>query len=83
MSVQIYTTPACKWCKMLKEYLDKNNVSYQNFDVSRDKYSALEMIKLSGQSAVPVIDINNNIIVGFDKEQLDKLLLNQQIVCKL
>jgi glutaredoxin-like YruB-family protein len=81
MTVQIYTTPACKWCKMLKEYLDANNVSYQNFDVSRDKYSALEMIKKSGQSAVPVIDIDNNIIVGFEKEQLDKLL-NKQIVCR-
>jgi len=82
MSVQIYTTPTCKWCKMLKEYLDTNNVSYQNFDVSKDRYSALEMIKKSGQSAVPVIDINNNIIVGFDKEQID-MYLNQQITCSL
>ncbi len=79
MLIKIYTIPTCKWCKLLKEHLDSYNVSYEDVDVSKDRFSAIEMIKKSGQSAVPVIEIENNIIIGFDKEQIDKQLTEQLI----
>jgi glutaredoxin len=66
---------------LLKEHLDSNNIIYDDVDVSKDRFSALDMIRKSGQSAVPVIDINGNIVVGFDKEQIDKLLA-EQFACK-
>ncbi len=74
MAIKIYSTPTCKWCNVLKEHLDSNNVRYVDIDVSKDTKGALEMIKKSGQRAVPVIDIDGNIIVGYDKECIDKLL---------
>ena len=74
MTIKVYTTPTCKWCNVLKEHLDFNNVSYEDVDVSKDTRGALEMIKKLGQSAVPVIDIDGNIIIGFDREYIDKLL---------
>jgi len=81
MLIRVYTTPTCKWCNLLKEHLDSKNVSYEDIDVSKDRFSALDMIRKSGQSAVPVIEINDNIVVGFDKEQIDKLLA-EQLICK-
>lgn len=39
-----------------------------------DQQGAVEMIQKSGQRGVPVIDIDGNIIVGFDKEAIDKVL---------
>jgi glutaredoxin len=54
--------------------LDSTSVKYEEIDVSRDTNGALEMIRKSGQRAVPVIDINGYIIIGFDREYIDKLL---------
>lgn len=59
---------------MVKDYLKSNNVSFTEKDVSRDETAAKEMINKSGQRGVPVIDINGNIVVGFDQEGIDKIL---------
>lgn len=74
MAIKIYTTPTCKWCNVLKDHLDSNHVKYEDIDVSKDRNGALEMIRKSGQRAVPVIDINGYIIIGFDKDYIDRLL---------
>jgi len=59
---------------VVKDYLKSNNVSYVEQDVSRDEKAAMEMINKSGQRGVPVIDINGNIVVGFDQERIDSIL---------
>jgi len=59
---------------VVKDYLKSNDVSFTEKDVSRDEKSAMEMINNSGQRGVPVIDINGNIIVGFDQESIDRIL---------
>lgn len=74
MAIKVYSTPTCKWCNVLKEHLNSNNVQYEDIDVSKDTKGALEMIKKSGQRAVPVVDIDGYIIIGFDREYIDKLL---------
>jgi glutaredoxin 3 len=74
MNITVYTTPGCQWCKAAKEYLKLNDISFAEQDVSKDKNVAMEMIKKSGQRAVPVIDIDGNIVVGFDQESIDKIL---------
>jgi glutaredoxin 3 len=73
MNIIIYTTPTCPYCIMVKNYLTEKNIPFQNIDVSADPEKAREMVQKSGQRAVPVIDIDGNIIVGFDKDQIDKL----------
>lgn len=74
MEIKIYSTPTCPYCKMAKDYLSSKNVSYQNIDVSSDQTAAEEMVKVSGQKGVPVIVINGQTMVGFDKSRIDALL---------
>jgi glutaredoxin 3 len=59
---------------MLKDYLKKNNVDFEDIDVSRDYNGAMEMITISGQRGVPVADIDGNIVVGFDRSRIQGLL---------
>ena len=70
----IYTTPTCVYCKMTKAFFKEHNVAYEERDVSSDVKAREEMISKSNQMAVPVIDIDGQIIVGFDKVELSKLL---------
>jgi len=72
--VTIYTTPTCVYCKMTKAFFKENNVQYEEKDVSIDRAATDEMIKKSNQMGVPVIDIDGQILVGFDKEGLSRLL---------
>ncbi len=74
MSVKIYTTPTCIYCKMAKEFFKKNNVSYEEFNVAEDERAREEMINKSHQLGVPVIEINGEIMVGFDRNSLAKAL---------
>lgn len=59
---------------MLKEYLDEKKIKYTNHDVSVDQKAAQEMIAKTHQLGVPVIDIDDDIIIGFDKEAIDQKL---------
>lgn len=68
--VKVYSTSTCPYCRMAKDFLDDNNVPYENFDVGTDVEKRKEMIDKSGQMGVPVIDIGGKIIIGFDKEAI-------------
>lgn len=70
MSVKVYSTPACPYCKILKAFLAEKQVEYEDIDVSTNPSAAQEMIAKSGQLGVPVVDINGQIIVGFDKQKI-------------
>ena len=72
--VTIYTTPTCVYCKMTKVFFDENNVAYEEKDVSVDAAARDEMVAKSNQMGVPVIDIDGELTVGFDKEKISKLL---------
>ncbi len=74
MSIKIYTTPTCPYCTMAKKYFDSKNIGYENVDVTGDKQAAQEMIDKSGQRGVPVVEIDGNIIVGFDKEKIESYM---------
>ena len=73
-NVIIYSTPTCPWCARTKQFLKENNITFQDFDVSSNQQAAEEMIKKSGQMGVPVLDIDSEIIVGFDKERIKQAL---------
>jgi glutaredoxin 3 len=72
--VKVYSTPTCPWCIRAKQFLKENNIYFQDIDVSVDQPAADEMVKKSGQMGVPVLDIDGQIIVGFDKEKIKQLL---------
>lgn len=72
--VKVYSTPTCPYCIRLKEYLKQKNIGFQNIDVSGDKASLEEMVKLTGQMGVPVTSIDGNVVVGFDKAKIDVAL---------
>jgi glutaredoxin 3 len=72
--VIIYSTQTCPFCKMTKDYLDEKGVEYVEKDVTSDDEAQKEMIEKSGAMSVPVIYIEGEIVLGFDKEKLNKLL---------
>jgi glutaredoxin-like YruB-family protein len=72
--INIYSTPTCPHCKKLKDYLNSKNIKFNDIDVSADADKIREMIDKSGQMGTPVIDIDGEIIAGFDKEKIDNIL---------
>jgi glutaredoxin 3 len=72
--IKIYSTPFCPYCVTLKDYLKSKNITFTDVDVSSDDKEREEMMKVSGQLGVPVINVDGKIIVGFDKEQIDEML---------
>ncbi len=74
MKVIIYTTPTCHFCHMAKEFFKENNIEYKEIDVSADQEKGQEMIEKSGQMGVPVIEIDEKILIGFNQEELKKVL---------
>lgn len=74
MSVKVYSTSSCPWCTVAKNYLASKNVEFEYVDVNRDREAAMEMVRKSGQRGVPVLEINGDIIVGFDQNAIDNAL---------
>lgn len=72
--VRVYSTPTCPWCKKVKQLLDENNVAYKSLDVASDKAAREEMLGKTGQIAVPVVDIDGEIVVGYDEKWLRQKL---------
>ncbi|MFA5310736.1 MAG: glutaredoxin domain-containing protein [Candidatus Omnitrophota bacterium] len=73
-NVKVYSTATCPWCVRVKQFLKDSNIVFEDFDVGANPEKADEMVKISGQMGVPVLDIEGEIIVGFDKERIKQLL---------
>lgn len=73
-NVTLYTTPTCSWCNTLKSYLRQHLVRYTEIDVSKNESAAREMQNRSGQQGVPQTVINGEIVVGFDRPKINRLL---------
>lgn len=74
MSVIVYSTPSCPYCSMVKDFLKKKQVAFENYDVSRDERRAEEMVRKSGQMGVPVVDVNGRIFVGYRPAEIERAL---------
>ena len=72
--VKIYSTPTCVYCRMAKDYFNKNGIKYEEHDVLSDLKARQEMFDKSHQMGVPVIDIDGKVIVGFDQDALEEAL---------
>jgi len=72
--VKIYTTPTCGYCHQAKRFLSQRGVDFIEYDVSRNRAAAEEMVSLTGQMGVPVIVVDGEVIIGFDRARLEHLL---------
>ncbi|AEB76376.1 glutaredoxin domain-containing protein [Clostridium botulinum] len=72
--VKVYSIPDCPWCEKVKKYLDSKEVDYEDINVKEDLKGREELIDLTNQTSVPIIDIDGNIIIGFEREKLDQFL---------
>ncbi len=73
-NVKVYSTPTCPQCHRLKEFLKENNVEFEDINVFEDHEAAEEMIKKSGQMSVPVLDIDGELVIGYDAKKTKELL---------
>lgn len=73
-NVKVYSTSTCPYCIRAKQFLKDNNITFEDIDVSTNQAAAQEMIQKSGQMGVPVLDIDGEIILGFDKEKIKQAL---------
>ena len=74
MTVKVYTTNVCPYCIVAKDFLKQHNIEYEEINVQENHEAAKEMIEKSGQMGVPVLDIDGKIIIGFNKEEIEKAL---------
>lgn len=74
MTITVYSTPTCPYCKLVKEYLHEKGYDFTEIDVASNHDAATKMVKISGQMGVPVIDADGKVIVGWNKAALEEIL---------
>ncbi len=79
-NVTVYSTSWCGFCVQAKKYFDSIGIKYTDVNVEEDREAAEAMVEKSGQMGVPVIEIGDNIIVGFDKPKIDLALQAEKLV---
>ena len=73
----LYTSVGCPFCMMVEKYLEKNNIKFEKKDIGKDEKSKEEMIEKSNQKNIPVLDVDGNIIIGYNiKKMKDALDIN-------
>ncbi len=74
MSVSIYTTKTCSYCRLAKDYFRKQGISFTEYDIEADPRRAEELVHRTGQTAVPVIDVNGRVLIGFNPAEVERAL---------
>ncbi|MBI3978865.1 MAG: PDZ domain-containing protein [Chloroflexi bacterium] len=77
MQVTVYTTPSCPYCAQARAFLQQRGIPFAEKDVSTDTAAAIEMVRKSGQQGVPVITVDDQVVVGFDRPRLERLLADR------
>jgi len=75
-TVVLYTTPTWPHCVHVKEYLSQKGISFKELNVAENEEAREQMFEKTGRMAVPVLDVDGNIVLGFDKEKLDNILVH-------
>jgi len=73
-TIKVYSTSACPYCHTLKAFLEEEGFQYEDINVAEDAKAREEMINKSGQMGVPVVEIDGQIVVGFDRERICQIL---------
>ncbi|MDD4062666.1 MAG: glutaredoxin domain-containing protein [Candidatus Pacebacteria bacterium] len=72
--IKVYSTPTCVYCVTLKEFFKEKGIEFEEVDVSLNEEAAREMIMKTGQMGVPVVEIGEEVIVGFDRDKIIQAL---------
>ena len=72
-NVIVYTSSTCPYCTLAKNYLSEKGIEYTEKNVQTDKEARKELMAM-GHMGVPVLVVNGEEVVGFDKDKLDDLL---------
>ncbi len=80
--IKLYSTPSCPYCRMAKDFLAEEDVDFTAVDVSEDETAAQEMMDKSGQMGVPVMELEDIIVVGFEREAYRKALEDAGVLVK-
>ncbi|MEE8470619.1 MAG: Uxx-star family glutaredoxin-like (seleno)protein, partial [Dehalococcoidia bacterium] len=73
-NVEVYSTPTCGYCQQAKRFLSERGIKFTEYDVSRDRAAADKMVRLTGHMGVPVIVVDGEVVIGFDRPRLERLL---------
>ena len=74
MTIKIYSSPTCPYCYILKNYLKEKGFEFEEIDISKETAKKEELIKKTGLATLPVIEIDGQLIIGFDKKKIDEAL---------
>ena len=72
--VVVYTTSWCGWCRKTLSYLTKQGVVFENRDIETDEAWREELIEKTGGTSIPVVEIDGEIIRGYDPQRMAELL---------
>jgi glutaredoxin-like YruB-family protein len=72
--ITVYTTSTCPWCTKVKSYLDEKGIVYREVDVTADVGAARQMLEVTGQRSVPVVTKGSDYVIGFNREEIDRIL---------
>jgi glutaredoxin 3 len=70
----VFTTPTCHWCRVAKAYLAEKHIEYREVDVTKSRGAQQEMVRMTGQTGVPVIRVGEHAMVGWDAREFERLL---------
>jgi glutaredoxin len=72
VKTRLFSKPHCGWCDKAQRWLDERGIQYEKIDVIADEKAMAEMVKLSGQTFTPVIEVDGQILADFGPEELEK-----------
>ena len=78
MTIKVFSTPTCPWCTKVKDYLEKKGIEFEHVDVSANREAAMEMVKNTKQMGVPLTQIGEEYVIGYDTKKIDELLASHQ-----
>ena len=72
--IEIYSTPTCHFCNLAKDWFKEKNLDYKEYNVAADIEKRKEMMEITGQLGVPVIKINDDVLIGFNPNKMSEIL---------
>ena len=72
--ITVYTTNTCPYCVMMKNFLSEQGLQYKEVNVQQDPVAAERLVKTTGEMGVPQTEINGQWVLGFDSENVIRLV---------
>ncbi|MEA3187857.1 MAG: glutaredoxin 3 [Chthoniobacter sp.] len=77
--LKLYVKTWCPWCVSAVRYLRQHGYEFEEIDVEAKRADYAEMIKLSGQSYTPTLEIEGKVLADFGPDELEEFLRKNRI----